>query len=451
MSRKIIVCIDGTGNEIGDRESNVLKLYKALDKNDPDQIARYVMGVGTYDGPQFLGRTRQVVTGLLGQAFGFGLEDDVLSAYRYLCHTYQSREAKQAADPGLSNDAAEGDHIYLMGFSRGAYAARVLAGFIHNFGLVAPDRLHLITPVFRAYRRVSDFKPNAKDDKVFQSLREYERVLDPSPAPIRALLLFDTVSSMIRFRRPLSNLRRYASLAEFGTHPSVNANVSVRIVLHALAIHERRSLFRAQHWVPECDETGTPLYFGNNFRNPKAQRTQFVTQRWFPGFHSDIGGSPPEDESGIGKISLLWMLDALSAAEKKADAEDNDARKRARRAPLPGTGSKGKRLYGLRLKRANRKWYLEGDTDKRTPSDRAYAKPDPNAPIHDSHRNGALALLWNVMEFFPKSLRRRESGPVAPYRRGFLWYLPLYEPRHIPDDHEIDPSASAHPRKSADA
>ena len=29
---KIILCIDGTANEIGARETNVLKLYKALDK-----------------------------------------------------------------------------------------------------------------------------------------------------------------------------------------------------------------------------------------------------------------------------------------------------------------------------------------------------------------------------------------------------------------------------------
>lgn len=443
---RIIICIDGTGNEIGDRESNILKLYKALDKDDPDQKAHYVMGVGTYDGPQFLGRTRQVFNGVLGLAFGLGLEDDVLSAYRFLCENYQSREMKQAANPGLSDDAVESDQIYLCGFSRGAYAARMLAGFIHNFGLVAPDRLHLIAPAFRAYRDVSDFDETEEPEKVFQSLREYERVLDPSSAPVRALLLFDTVSSMIRFRRPLANLRKHASFAEFGTHPSVNSNVSVRIVLHALAIHERRSLFRAQNWTPECDDDGAPLYFGNNFRNAKSRRTQIVRQRWFPGFHSDIGGAAPEDASGIGKISLLWMLDALITAEKHADAEDNAARKKARRSPLPGQDGASKRSHGFRLKRGNRKWYLEGDTDKRTPSGRRYAKPDPNAPIHDSHRNGKLGWVWSILEFFPKSLSRRAPGTPAWYRRGLLWYLPLFEPRPIPDDHEIDPSASAHPR-----
>ncbi|WP_161594559.1 T6SS phospholipase effector Tle1-like catalytic domain-containing protein [Marimonas lutisalis] len=431
---KIIVCIDGTANEIGDRETNVLKLYKALDKKT--QKARYVMGVGTYDGPQFLGRARQLLYGFLGQAFGFGLEDDVLSAYRYLCRTYSSKERKQSEHPGLSGDAAENDQIYLVGFSRGAYAARVLAGFIHNFGLVDEDRLHLIAPVFRAYRRVTDFERTTRDDKVFQALREYERVLEPSPAPIRALLLFDTVSSMVRFRRPWFNFRKYGSLAELGTHASVNANVSVRLVTHALALDERRTMFRVQAW----DETGKDAhtYFGNNFRNEKMRRTQYVRQRWFPGYHSDIGGSPPEDESGIGKLTLLWTLDTLAELEKQADKEDNAHRKKARRSALPGP-----RQYGLRLKRGARKRYFEGDDpDAKTPGGLPYARPEPLAPIHNSYLAGWLSPVWLLLEVFPKSLKRREAGPVKWYRRGiWKWYLPLMEPRHVPDHHSVDDSA----------
>ena len=42
---RIVICIDGTGNEIGDRNTNVLKLYRALDKDDPDQQAHYLINV----------------------------------------------------------------------------------------------------------------------------------------------------------------------------------------------------------------------------------------------------------------------------------------------------------------------------------------------------------------------------------------------------------------------
>ncbi len=52
---KIIICIDGTRNEIGDRESNVLKLYKAFKKDDK-QKAHYVLGAGTFDGTKIFGR-----------------------------------------------------------------------------------------------------------------------------------------------------------------------------------------------------------------------------------------------------------------------------------------------------------------------------------------------------------------------------------------------------------
>lgn len=65
--RKIVICIDGTGNEIGARATNILKLYKTLDKHAPDQEAHYFMGVGTYAGPQLFARTRQAVLGLLGR------------------------------------------------------------------------------------------------------------------------------------------------------------------------------------------------------------------------------------------------------------------------------------------------------------------------------------------------------------------------------------------------
>lgn len=429
---KIVVCIDGTGNEVGNRETNVLKLYRALDKKK--HKARYFMGVGTYDGPQIFGRMRQAVTGFLGQTFGLGLEDDVLGAYRYICETYQSREDKEASrgDGNYAND-----QIYIVGFSRGAYAARILAGFIHNFGLVDTNHMHLVAPVFRAYRRVTDFEKTTNDDKVFQSLREYERVIRPKTAPIRALMLFDTVNSLIRFRRPWYNLKTYGSLAEIGTHASVNSNVSVRIVTHALAIDERRTMFRAQHWTPERDDDGTPVYYGNNFRHASSKRLQYVTQRWFPGFHSDIGGSPAEDESGIGKLTLLWMLDQLAADERAADAEDNAARKKAGKPALPTP-----RTYGLKLNTREANKILKGlDEDARTPGGLPYAKPDPLAPIHDSFWHSKVAPVWHVLEILIKSIKRREQGPPNWYRRGFIWYLPLKEPRFIADKDNVHPSA----------
>jgi len=396
--RRIVICFDGTGNEVGDRESNVLKLYKGL-RQDDTQIVHYVPGVGTLSGPRlFVPESWTKFKSLMGLAFGLGLEDDVLDAYRFLCRTWREVE-----------DKAEKDRIYIFGFSRGAYAARLLAGFLHNFGVIRPERLHLVTGAFRAYRLVTDLDRATPDDITFKKLRQFADVLDPDPAiPIRALGLFDTVASLARFSRPLRNLALYRSPMELGTHANVMRNRSVRIVLHAQAIDERRSMFRALPWVPS-------EFHGNRFKNPSEKRTQYVEQRWFPGYHSDIGGTPKESFSGIGKITLLWMLDRLAEFEDQADAEDG----------VEDTGT-------LRLRPAYRKRRIEGQDRSRTNAAKErYARPHPLSPTHDS-----MAAAWLPLEVLPKTTKRREW----PNRRGWGWYIPWSEPRVISEGHKIDQS-----------
>ena len=52
--RNIIICCDGTGNEISENISNVLKLYRCLrktEKTQPRQLVYYDPGVGTLARP----------------------------------------------------------------------------------------------------------------------------------------------------------------------------------------------------------------------------------------------------------------------------------------------------------------------------------------------------------------------------------------------------------------
>src|SRR5260370_42143329 len=52
--RNIIICCDGTGNEISENISNVLKLYRCLrktGKTEPRQLVFYDPGVGTLARP----------------------------------------------------------------------------------------------------------------------------------------------------------------------------------------------------------------------------------------------------------------------------------------------------------------------------------------------------------------------------------------------------------------
>ena len=139
--RNIIICCDGTGNEISENISNVLKLYRCLrktEKTQPRQLVFYDPGVGTLARPDPWHKLKQDFNAILGLATGYGLDDNVLAAYDFLVHNYQ-----------------EGDQIYLFGFSRGAYTVRVLAGLIHKVGLITPEQVNLAGSGLIAYKQFS--------------------------------------------------------------------------------------------------------------------------------------------------------------------------------------------------------------------------------------------------------------------------------------------------------
>ncbi len=89
MSRKLIICLDGTGNEVEKRESNVLRLYKCLEHNE-NQLVYYEPGVGTPSTRSFKGNLFEAPRKIFGLIAGIGLERNVLHAYRFLCQNYQT-------------------------------------------------------------------------------------------------------------------------------------------------------------------------------------------------------------------------------------------------------------------------------------------------------------------------------------------------------------------------
>src|SRR2546421_7244806 len=139
--KNIVICCDGTGNEISENISNVLKLYRCVrktDKTQPRQLVFYDPGVGTLARPDPWHKLRQDFNAILGLATGYGLDDNVLAAYAFLVNNFE-----------------DGDQIYLFGFSRGAYAVRVLAGLVHKIGLISPQQVHLAGSGLTAYKQFS--------------------------------------------------------------------------------------------------------------------------------------------------------------------------------------------------------------------------------------------------------------------------------------------------------
>jgi uncharacterized protein (DUF2235 family) len=122
MPRNIVICCDGTGNEIKADLSNVLKLFRVLKKTGP-QLVDYDPGIGTLSSSDGWSRLKQKIKLVFGLATGQGLDANILDAYRFLIDNYQ-----------------DGDQVYLFGFSRGAYTVRVLAGFLNLIGLLEPQQ-----------------------------------------------------------------------------------------------------------------------------------------------------------------------------------------------------------------------------------------------------------------------------------------------------------------------
>ncbi len=367
MERSIVILLDGTSNSISESRTNVLRLYGVLKKDD-SQLVYYDPGVGTLGADGAWSRLRQKSAEIWGLATGWGLDENVKQAYKFIVENY---------DDGKTGKTGQRDQIYIFGFSRGAYSARVLAGFINAVGLIAPRNLNLLDYAYRAYKRVGE---NEKSE-AFEEVRLYERILAPDRVPIRMLGLFDTVASVIE--RGPRGLR-------LKSHAFTSRNPSVESVSHAVALDERRTMFRPQLWPADQE------YWGNPF-NSAAATAQDVEEVWFAGGHGDVGGGYPEDQSALCKVPLVWMIERAKACGLQFN-----------------TASINSLIYGER----------KGAT---------YVAPDPLGPAHNT-----MTLGWSILEFLPRR-KPRDSK-----RWSFLGLtLPLFEPRHVPNGAAINSSVQA--------
>jgi uncharacterized protein (DUF2235 family)/membrane protease YdiL (CAAX protease family) len=356
MARKLVVLLDGTGNQIGANLSNVLKFYRCLEQ-DEDQLVYYHPGVGTIGTPGWWSQLKLKVQGVLGLALGFGLDDNVLGAYSWLCRNWR-----------------EGDCIYLHGFSRGAYTARVVAGFIHMCGLLRPEQVNLAGYALVAYK-------SSADNNDLEIGFNFRRIAGARRPRIRLVGVWDTVSTVIVPRPD----RFY--LPSLQTLPFTRSNPSVETFRHAIAIDERRRMFRLNHWKDEKGSVPDP--------ETGAVRTK---QTWFAGVHSDVGGGYPESQSALSKYPLLWMI------AQARDLTEGEA---------------------LRFDERLVDWLARGRRPEDGDPKYSYVAPDPKGELHRS-----LTGAWWLFEPLPKSARLKEW----PGRRSFLGlYIPWAEPRPVPN------------------
>ena len=292
--KQLILLLDGTWNDadIGPCDTNIVRLRDIVDRSldfsgvqlpeaAPPKLATG-RGFGGDNVEHIVLYERGVGTGLLndsvlGGAFGDGLDDNIRRAYKFLSFYYR-----------------EGDEIYIFGFSRGAYTARSLAGYIYAAGLLKRESCsaELEGRAWGYYRTA----PSDRLPGVWQSLEP--DVHDRAVLKIECLGVFDTVGAL---GVPLAAFWR-ANRARYGFH-DVELNPIVRNNLQALAIDEHRAPFEAAPWRK------TP------FRNFSGR----FEQVWFAGCHGDIGGSKIEEATraqraphALDDIALDWMLKRLN-------------------------------------------------------------------------------------------------------------------------------------------
>jgi uncharacterized protein (DUF2235 family) len=250
MSKSIVVCIDGTNNDPTSGRTNVSRFFRILDKTKTDQIGYYQPGVGTLDPDNPSGKIRQKVKRVRDLAKANQIKRHVTSAYRYLMQVYKP-----------------GDRIYLVGFSRGAYTCRVLAGMLHKVGLLYRGQEEMVPFAWEVYRKNRNPKSAGRFKKY------YSRTVR-----VEFLGIWDTVSSIGSRFNPQ-------------TFPNTFNNRSVQCIRHAIALDEHRATYATNLW----DDT--------------PSKGQSVEQVWFAGVHSDVGGGYSGDKAlGLGAIPLKWML-----------------------------------------------------------------------------------------------------------------------------------------------
>lgn len=201
--------------------------------------------------------------GTLDVMTGRGINRQIRRAYGYLASRYRP-----------------GDRIFLIGYSRGAFAVRSLAGVIDMVGLLRPRHAteRNILTAYRHYEGSPD-SPHARD---------FARAFCHDRVEIEMVGVWDTVKAL-GLRLPV--VWKWAEVQHsFHSH---HLGRHIRNGFHALALNENREVFEPVLWA--CP----------------AQYPGHVEQVWFRGAHGDIGGQLGGFERArpLANIPLVWMLE----------------------------------------------------------------------------------------------------------------------------------------------
>ncbi|KAL9596956.1 MAG: hypothetical protein Q9219_005467 [cf. Caloplaca sp. 3 TL-2023] len=211
-----------------DSDSNILKIYRMLDRSNGVDAHYYQPGIGTYVNTHNLSHT-SATTRLISwykkakdSAIGTSFDSHVMGGYKFLMRCYQD------------------DDIYIFGFSRGAYVARFLAEMLDNVGLLSNGNEEMAYFAWKAFAQWQERQGESEEDKkkkeeMYQFLKAFRETFSRPVRRIRFMGLFDTVNSVPRFENAWMQRSKFP----------YTARSSAKIIRHAVSIDERRAKFRS--------------------------------------------------------------------------------------------------------------------------------------------------------------------------------------------------------------
>ena len=209
---------------------------------------------------------------------GVGINLQIRRAYTFLARRYEP-----------------GDRVYLLGYSRGAYAVRALAGMI--------DRVGLLRAEHSSDTRVEEAYDHYREDPTTPAARSFAARYCHARAAIAAVGAFDTVQA-VGIRWPVL-WRLFPEVHAFRSHRLGRA---VERGFHAMALDETRNAYALERWRTHGD------------------RTASVEQVWFRGTHGDVGGhlGGRAGSRPLANVSLRWMLGRMAATGLDLPADWRD-------------------------------------------------------------------------------------------------------------------------------
>jgi hypothetical protein len=265
--KNIVICLDGTTNTPDQMErgfaaqTNVFKLFKMLKSNMvggrlPDnyfdaslfkkygdkQVAFYYAGVGnTYD--------NNPIMQVLGGATGLGAHDIIDRAYLDIVRVYRPH-----------------DRVFIVGFSRGAAIARLLARTID--ARKAPSWIYTM--------------------RLFGRQRVLAKSRHVVPVQIDVLGCFDTVGSF-----GVAKTIGGVNFQQINMGLDMTVPDNVERAYHMVALDEQRDSFEPTLMEPD------PIY-------PES-----IVEVWFSGDHANIGGGWATDN--LSDITMDFLLRHVSS------------------------------------------------------------------------------------------------------------------------------------------